>query len=60
MTSTDLCPEETVTLLLYIVVDNSGHFLLPNLQAVDVDVILDVLKRATETIHPLAQGMEAG
>lgn len=47
----DLGSEETVTLLLYIVVDDTRHFLLPDLQAVDAHVILNVLKRAVKPIH---------
>lgn len=55
LTLTDLCPEEAVTLLLHVVVDDSGNFLLPNLQAVDIDIVLDVLKGPPEPVHSLSQ-----
>lgn len=47
----DLRPEETVTLLLYVVVDDARHFLLPDLQSVDAHVILNVFKWAIKPIH---------
>lgn len=60
LTLTDLCSEEAVALLLHIVVDNSGHFLLPNLQAVDIDIVLNVLKGPPEPIHSLSQTLQPG
>lgn len=48
---TDLGPEETVALLFHVVVDDAGHFLLPDLKAVYAHIVLDVLKRPVETIH---------
>lgn len=48
---TDLGPEETVALLFHVVVDDAGHFLLPDLKAVYAHIVLDVLERPVETIH---------
>ena len=31
------------------------HLFLPYLKAVDVDVVLDVLKRASETVHTFSK-----
>ena len=39
-----LCPEKAVTLLLNVVIDDSRHLLLPDLESVDVDVVLNVFK----------------
>jgi len=36
------------------------HLFLPYLQAVDVDVILNVLKRASESIHTLRECLKLG
>lgn len=60
LTLTDLCSEEAVTLLLHVVVDDSGNFLLPNLQAVDIDIVLNVLKGPPEPVHSLSQTLQAG
>ena len=48
---TNLVAEETVALLLHVVVDDTRHLLLPDLEAVDRDVVLDVLKGPPETVH---------
>lgn len=50
-TESDLGPEEVVALLFHIVVDNAGHFLLPDFKSVNTDVVLDVLKGPVEPIH---------
>src|SRR6218665_1511721 len=47
----DLVPKEGVALLLNVVVDDSQHFALPYFKTVDVDIVLDVLKRPSETVH---------
>lgn len=47
----NLGSEEAVALLLHVVVDDPGNLLLPDLQAVDADVVLDVLERAIEAVH---------
>lgn len=47
----DLCPEETVALLLHIVVDDARHFLLPDFKAIDADIVLDVLERPVKSVH---------
>lgn len=47
----DLGPEETVAFLFHIVVDDAGHFLLPDLKTINADVVLDVLKRPVKPIH---------
>ena len=56
----DLDTEETVTLLLHVIVDDAGHLLLPDFQARNVDVILDVLKRPPEPVHGGAQYRKFG
>lgn len=53
--NTDLFSQETVAFLFHIVVYDPGHFLLPDFQTVDVYVILNVLKRPTESIHSSTQ-----
>lgn len=47
----DLGPEEAVALLLHVIVDDAGNFFLPDLQAVDADVVLNVLEGAIEAVH---------
>lgn len=47
----NLGPEEAVALLLHVVVDDAGNLLLPDLQAIDADVVLDVLEGAIEAVH---------
>ena len=51
----NLSAEKAVALLLHVVVDNAWYFFLPDLQSVDVDVVLDVLKRPSEAIHHCRQ-----
>ncbi len=46
-----LGPEEAVAFLFHVVVDDAGHFLLPDFKAVDADIVLDVLKRPVEPVH---------
>ncbi len=46
-----LIPEETIALLFDIVVNNSGHLLLPDFKPVYIDIILNVLKRPPESIR---------
>ena len=57
---TDLGSEEAVTLLLHIVVDDPRDFFLPDLEAVDIDVVLNVLKRSAKTAHFLRQCHQLG
>lgn len=47
----DLGSEKTVALLFHIIVDDAGHFLLPDFKAINADVVLDVFKRPVEAIH---------
>lgn len=47
----DLGPKEAVAFLFHIVIDDAGHFLLPDFKAINADVVLDVLKWPVETIH---------
>ena len=56
----DLGPEEAVAFLLYVVVDDAGHFLLPDLKAVNADVVLDVLKRPVEAVHGSRHVLQLG
>lgn len=49
--SSYLCPKEAIALLFHVVVDDTGHLLLPDLQPVDVHIVLDILKRASEPLH---------
>ena len=49
--NTNLFSKKAVTLLFHIVINDSGNFLLPDFQAINVDIILDVLKGAPEPIH---------
>lgn len=50
-----LGPEETVTLLFHVVINDPSDFLLPDLQTVDVDVILDVFEGTDEAVHSGSQ-----
>ena len=49
--STNLFSQKAVTFLLYVVVDDSGNFLLPDFQTINVDVILNVFKGTQESVH---------
>lgn len=49
--NTNLFSKKAVALLFHVVVNDPGNFLLPDFQAINVDIILDVLKGATEPIH---------
>ena len=40
----NLGAEKAVALLFHVVVDDSRHLFLPDLQSIDVNVVLDVLK----------------
>ena len=54
------CNKQTnkpVALLLDVVVDDARQLLLPDLEPVDVHVVLDILKRAPEAVHLLAQNL---
>ena len=42
--------EEAVALLLDVIVDDPRQLFLPDLQAVDADVVLDILKRASVAV----------
>ena len=48
---TNLGAEKAVALLFHIVVDDSWHLFLPDLQSIDVDIVLDVLKWPPEAVH---------
>ena len=50
--------QETCRLLLHSVVHNPRDLLLPQTQAGDVDVVLDVLKRAAEAFHGPTDGTQ--
>lgn len=56
----NLGPEEAVALLLHVVVDDAGNLLLPDLQAVDADVVLDILERAIEAVHGGSHFLQLG
>ena len=56
---TNLCSQKAFTFLFDIVIDDPGHFLLPNLQTVNIDIVLDVLKRPSEAVHSLSQTLQA-
>ena len=45
------CSEEAVALLFYVVVDDTGHLLLPDFETIDVHVVLDIFERPPESIH---------
>lgn len=47
----DLGPEEAVALLFYVVVNDTRHFLLPDLKAINADIVLDIFKGPVESIH---------
>ena len=51
--------EETVRFLFDVVVDNSRHFFLPNLQSIHADIILNVFEWTTKTIHLIAQCIQS-
>ena len=38
----------------------TAHLFLPDLEAIDVDIVLDVLERSSEAIHPLGQRFQLG
>ena len=50
--------QETRRLLLHCMVHNTRDLLLPETQAGDVDVVLDVLKRAAEAFHGSSDGTQ--
>lgn len=56
----DLGPEEAVTLLFYIIVNDTRHFFLPDFKAIYADVVLDVLKRPVESIHGGSHFLQLG
>ena len=58
--NTHLGPEEAIALLFHVVVDNPGELLLPDLQPVYVDIVLDVLERPPESIHDGSQAFQLG
>lgn len=49
--NTNLFSQKAVAFLFHVVINNPRNFLLPDFQAINVDVILDVLKGAAEPIH---------
>ena len=49
--NTNLFSKKAVALLFHIVINDPRNFLLPDFQAINVDIILDVLKGAAEPIH---------
>lgn len=48
---TNLFSKKAVALLFHVVINDPGNFLLPDFQAINVDIILDVFKGAAEPIH---------
>ena len=48
---TNLFSQKAVALLFHVVINDPGNFLLPDFQAINVDIILDVFKGAAEPIH---------
>ena len=55
----DLLLDERVALLLDVVVDDARELLLPDLEAVDVHIVLDVLERSSKAVDLLGQLVEA-
>ena len=55
-----LCSEETIALLLHIVIDNSGEFFLPNFQPIYIHIVLNILERSPVSVNRRLQLSQFG
>ena len=51
ISSSNLFSEKAIAFLFHVVVNDSGNFLLPDFQTIDVNVILNVFKGTPESVH---------